>query len=268
MGLGRRLAWVFSACLLAVCACGGDDNKSSSSSAGAGGGSAGASGRAAAGSGSSDRGSSGSGASNGSGAEGTDCSSDSECGTGLKCLPGAVLQSQSRSVLIKVCARACTQDSDCMDKETCTSDVTRQPKDALCWSTTTEAFKPCGPADTSKCSGDLECLPVIADDGSIAGYCIQPCDLPSAAMKTAPPCPEGLSCLDELDIKDVGLCAKRAARNETCGPEIGTLCGTEDVCLSDPKDGSSLCYQDCTTTKMCETGKTCTTVDVDLAYCE
>jgi hypothetical protein len=170
-------------------------------------------------------------------------------------------------VLIKVCARSCSQDTDCKDMEACTSDVTRQPKDALCWSTTTEAFKPCGPADTSVCSNGLECLPVLADDGSIGGFCVQPCALPGS-NKMGTPCPEGLSCLDELGLDGVGLCAKRVGRSETCGPEIGAICATEDVCLSDPKDGSSLCYQDCTKTKMCDAGKTCMTLEADLAYCE
>jgi len=260
MGLGLRLA----ACLLLLAACGGDDDKNTSGAAGAAGGSAGAGGRAsAAGSGNSG----GSSANGGNGEEGADCSSDTECGSGLKCLPGAVLQGQSRSLLIKVCARSCTQDGDCMSGESCTSDVTRQPKDALCWSTTTEAFKPCGPADTSKCAGSLECLPVITETGSVGGFCVQPCDLPGSSSGL-PACPSELSCLDELDIEGVGLCAKSVGRGQTCGPEIGAICGAQDVCLTDPKDNSSLCYQDCTMTKMCETGKTCMELDPELSYCE
>lgn len=265
MRLGLRLAWVMPACLLVLAACGGDDDKKSGSGAagsGASAGSAGASGkRAAAGSGGSDS------SNSGSGEEGSDCSSDTECGSGLKCLPGAILQGQTRNLLIKVCARNCTQDSDCMTGESCTSDVTNQPKDALCWSETTEAFKPCGPADTSKCSGDLECLPVITDTGSVGGFCVQPCELPSA-NPMARACPDGLMCLDELGIEGVGLCAKRVGRSETCGPEIGAICATEDVCLTDPKDNSSLCYQDCTQTKMCDGGKSCTELDTELSYCE
>jgi hypothetical protein len=77
-----------------------------------------------------------------------------------------------------------------------------------------------------------------------------------------------LSCLDELGIEGTGLCAKRVGRSETCGPEIGAICGTEDVCLTDPKDNSSLCYQDCTKSKMCEAGKACMQLDTDLSYCE
>ena len=260
--LGLRLAWVLPACLFVLAACGGDDDKNSSSAAGSPA-SAGGGGKPAAGGGGTGGGSTGS----GRGEEGTECSSDTECGSGLKCLPGAVLQGSTRSLLIKVCARNCLEASDCMSGETCTSDVTNQPKDALCWSTTTEAFKPCGPAATSKCVGDLECLPVIMDDGAVGGYCVQPCELPSA-NPMARPCGDGLSCLDGLDIEGVGLCAKRVGRSETCGPEIGALCGPEDVCLNDPKDGSSLCYQDCTKTKMCETGKTCIQLETDLSYCE
>ena len=267
MGLGRRLAWAFSACLLALAACGGDDNNGSSGAAG----SAGKGGSAAAGSGgkSSSAGAGGSsGSGTGTGEEGSDCGSDTDCGSGLKCLPGAVLQGQTRSLLIKVCARNCTQDTDCMEGESCTSDVTKQPKDALCWSTTKEAFKPCGPADTSKCDGDLECLPVLTDTNSIGGFCVLPCDLPTAGKMVTASCPEGLSCLDELGIEGTGLCAKRAARGETCGPDVGAICNTEDVCLIDPKDNSSLCYQDCTKDKKCETGKSCVQLEADLFYCE
>lgn len=223
--------------LLGLCACGGSDKPS-------GGGSAGAGGKgSAAGSGGSAGGSTGT----GSGKEGDDCTGDKDCGKGLNCILADTIDvTSTQSLPISVCARKCSVDSDCMDNEMCFS-TTGKGENLLCWSLTTEAGKPCGPADTSFCDqdNDLQCLVMASASGdSLAGgECVQVCD-PSQSK-----CPSPLTCLGGTSTT-AGVCGTQLNRGDSCVQDPLSDCGPADVCITDGNEG--FCLQDCTKNMMCD----------------
>jgi len=219
--------------LLSV-ACSSDDNKSSGGGAGTSGtnGGAGKGGGAAAGS--------------GKGAEGVDCMTDTDCGSGLNCIEAdSVAVSSTQAVLITVCARKCKEDTDCKTDEMCFSS-SGKPADAMCWSLTKEANKPCGPADTSFCDTDLNLrcviMPSSTSDSLAGGLCVQLCEVAS------PSCPTGLECLFSTGTQ--GACAKKLNRGDECNSDEFADCATTDACIGDGT--TALCFQDCTDTKMCD----------------
>jgi hypothetical protein len=214
-------------------------------------------------------GSAGGATNNGTKKEGESCSNDADCATKLGC----VISPVDSMTGFRVCARRCTADTECtMPDETCMT-LTGKPADSHCWNFVKEAFKPCGPAATAVCDGDLEC--VYDDQGpSIpTGVCVNFCQIPGGMAQNDPSvlmtCPNGLSCV-KLGDPDVGLCATAVARGEKCGLDNGTVCAEADICVTDVSNnavGDSKCYQDCTDTMMCDAGKTCTDLG-GASFCE
>lgn len=247
--LGLRLCF---GVLLALSACGGDDDKSDSNGSAEGG----AGGRG--GAGGSKSSAAGSGSGTGSGKEGSECNSDKDCDSDLSCL-----NADADVADLKVCARHCSKASDCDDGELCKSVDNGNPEQALCWKVVGEALKPCGPAFTSVCDDEkkLGCLRVESESGSVAGgVCLTPC-----SMKEKDTCESGFSCLDIIDDPDMGLCVKTAKRGETCDEPNGKFCEDSNLCLGD--EGDWRCYQDCTDSMKCDDDKECTKLG-DAAYCE
>ena len=241
--------------LLAVAACGGDDEKPQSDSDG--------------GTRERDSGTKSSAANGGNGGkggadsngEGKECKTDKDCSSDLRCLKG-----DAHVADLKVCARPCQNNSDCDDAERCWS-ATGEPAQAFCWNMESEALKPCGPAFTSMCddSKNLGCLRVEDDNNSVAGgVCLEPCKL-----KDKNSCDSGFSCLDLIDMPDDGLCVHTAKRDETCDEPNGKFCESGNLCLGDEKDSSWRCYQDCSDSMKCDDDRECKMFDNgNGGYCE
>lgn len=237
-------------CLLALGACGGDDDDAKQNGADAGASDAGAGGGAAG---------SGGGKGTGSGEEGTKCDGHGDCASGLSCL-----QADAQDEDLKVCARPCGSASDCETGERCETE-SRKPEDSLCWNTEGEALQPCGPQFTATCdtNKNLGCLYFDDGDGpAIGGVCLQPCTLNKDDA-----CPGGFSCLDIINKPEEGLCVRTVERGETCDEPKGEFCQPGNLCLSD--SGSWRCYQDCSDSSECDDDKMCKSLEADEgAYCE
>lgn len=233
------------ACLLALTACGGDDDPAATDAGAKDGGDS-----TAAGSG---------GKGTGSGKEGVECKAHSECASGLSCL-----KADQRVADLKVCARPCDDDDGCKDGERCLA-ITGEPAEAFCWNTEGEPLAACGPGHTALCDEEknLGCLRVEDDKGSVAsGVCLAPCVLGKDDA-----CSAGFACLDIIDQDDAGLCAKTIARGDVCDEPKGEFCEPGNLCLS---DGSVWrCYQDCSEASSCDDDKECKELSGDQgAYCE
>jgi hypothetical protein len=236
-------------CLLALAACGGDDDdadKQSAADAGspdAGGGAAG----------------SGGGKGTGSGKEGTSCDGHADCASGLSCL-----RADESNEDIKVCARPCQSASDCESGERCDTE-TKSSEDLMCWNTEGEPLQPCGPQFTAKCdmNKQLGCLYFDSGDGpATGGVCLQPC-----ALNKDDACPSGFSCLDIINEAEEGLCVRTVERGEQCDEPKGEFCQPGNLCLSDKT--SWRCYQDCSESSECDDDKMCRELEMDEgAYCE
>lgn len=248
--LGLRLASALVlGCLVALSACGGDDDDKKDNTADAGtpdGGKGPAAGGGAKGT--------------GSGKEGVECEEHADCASGLSCL-----KADARVADLKVCARPCTKTSECKDGERCWA-ATGEPEEALCWNTENEALKPCGPGFTALCdeTKNLGCLR-IEDEGSIAGgVCLEPCEL-----KKEDACSDGFKCLDIIGQDESGLCVHTVGRSEVCDEPKGEFCDLGNLCLSDGGGGPWRCYQDCSETDKCDDDKQCKELQDDQgAYCE
>jgi hypothetical protein len=235
------------ACLLALTACGGDDDEPAATpdaSVMDGGDSS------AAGSG---------GKGTGSGKEGVECKAHSECASGLSCLKADQLVTD-----LKVCARPCDNDDGCEGDEVCKT-ITGEPSEAFCWNIEGEALALCGPGQTAMCDAEknLGCLRIEDDERSVAnGVCLSPCELGKDDA-----CSVGFACLDIIDQDDAGLCAKTVARGEVCDEPKGRFCEPGNLCLDDGSDWR--CYQDCSESSSCDDEKECKDLSEDQgAYCE
>jgi hypothetical protein len=233
-------------CLLALAACSGDDDEDKSKTPDAG---ADAGGSAA-----------GSGAKGtGTGKEGAECDSHADCGSSLSCL-----KADERIEDLKVCARPCRLNDDCDDGELCRT-PTREPTEAFCWNTETEALKPCGAAFTAICdeAKNLGCLLVEDDDGTVSGgVCLEPCTLGQGDA-----CSDGFACLDLINQEKAGLCAHTVERGKVCDEPKGEFCEPGNLCLSDGSEWR--CYQDCSQSNECADDKACKKLQDDQgAYCE
>jgi hypothetical protein len=241
--------------LSALIACGSNDSKKPGPSGGAG-----AGGQATAGSGA---GGSAGGTSLGTRQPGDACNNTAQCATGENCVVSAL-----GTDAVQICAKGCATDDDCDSGQTCVSE-TDKPTDAHCVTTATDAFTACGPSLTTICQTPLDCIPSgLTDDNS--GFCYNYCILPNATMTVMDDtvlhdCPNGLTC-SSLGDPDVGLCAMTGATGDSCGLEMGKLCSSTDVCITeiapDGGVGDSNCYRDCTSSaSACPSGTTCMVVD-------
>jgi hypothetical protein len=246
---------------LPISACSGDDNSPTPSAAA---GSGGAAGRTQAGSG----GSSGASANNGSAKEGEACDTSSDCSSGLSCVISGIPQG-TQILGAQVCARACTHDSDCMTAEFCQT-ITGKGDDLHCWNEVDEALQPCGPSTTSQCADNLDCLLIGADGAIPLGLCFNECTLPTRNNPdpgvVLDSCSSGLNCIDAFGDPDVGLCAKGAALGDDCDLGMATVCSDSTaLCVGDdPTSSAGVCFEDCTTSKMCsDSNKTCMAIPND-----
>jgi len=195
--------------------------------------------------------------------EGEQCQLPSDCMKGLICAAG-----NNGSVSANFCARACTTSSDC-GTESCYSQ-TGLDADAHCVNIIREEFADCGLADTSVCGQPLTCL---YGQTSALGICITLCDLATgddAGTSSGSACASDQICLGNIVASDTqGVCGKMAARGDACGVDKGTFCSDTDICApEDATDASSAsrCYEDCTDTSKCSSGK-CTSFH-SIAYCK
>jgi hypothetical protein len=272
--LSFRLIGPATAILFLAVACGDDDDTTKNNDAGKGGGGGESAGSSSAGKGGSSGstaagtgGKGGAGGATGTGdlEEGEQCMTTAECGTGLTCKVAS-----AGGVGVQICARTCTSDSDCGD-ETCESDTTRMT-DAYCKNYNATAFTDCGPAYTAECGSALTCL-LFAQ--STAGVCVNVCALDpteDAGPGVAASCPSSQNCIkDVIDNPAVGLCATQVGVDKECGLEKGILCSGTDICVPDDinsETGPEHCREDCTDTKACATGGTCTAVRTLFSYCK
>lgn len=220
----------------------------------------------AAGSGNGGAGKGGSAAGGGSAQEGKPCRADEDCESGLSCVISVI-----GDFGFKHCARNCSKTSPCKDGEMCRTS-TSNPDDSYCRDAVKEAFKPCGPGNTSYCESPLTCIFPDEGVGTPVGICFNFCQLPTSSVSISDPavlkeCASGLICAAALGDPDLGVCAKTVPRGEMCSIESGTLCGTGDLCVTEDASGASSCYQDCTSGAMCSNGKPCTKIDAQASIC-
>lgn len=206
----------------------------------------------------------------GEGEEGAPCQATADCGTGLSCV-------DSGGFSLGVCARPCTQDTDC-GLELCVSRSGLEA-DAHCENVQRAEFAYCGAVETAICGEPRTCL--YTTPGVPLGVCVSICAVDGApaagdedAGTSVVACAAAQSCVD-VDLQDEadgnkGFCAERAARGAECGIDLGKICEDVDICA--PKDPAAKmpedfrCREDCTMSGTCAAG-TCTDVRGEFAYC-
>jgi hypothetical protein len=202
----------------------------------------------------------------GSVAEGKSCRTGTDCASGLNCVINVI-----EDVGFRHCARGCSKERPCMTDEMCVT-ATGSADDLYCRNQVTEAFKPCGPSDTSICAAPLGCIFSDVQQGVPVGTCFNLCQLPASKVTISDPtvlktCPGALECVSALGDADVGVCSTTAPRGELCSLEQGKLCGQLDICVTDDVSGESRCYQDCSEDGMCSDGKPCTPIEPPVSIC-
>jgi len=242
----RRSRWFIAVCSLTLCTCGSDDNSDNT-----GGGEV----------------------HTGTSVEGSSCSVDDECLTGLSCMVGQVVRDrENNAATVNVCARKCERPSgDCGQDEECLSPAvdSSQAYPSLCMTRLAPGtFAACGAKETAACTEGEVCLPVYAQSQELLGsVCVQLCQLGSQADQDQAACAEGLSCRSVLtDTTEYGACMRSAARAAECGVLQGEACSDADYCVS---DGSTAhCVKNCREDKTCDAGQTCTALADDRWFCK
>jgi hypothetical protein len=194
--------------------------------------------------------------------EGSTCTSDRECSSGLECMQAAV-----QGVGVRVCARPCTDDPEC-NGDVCGSPYTRRPQDAHCINIQQDQFGDCGPGHTAVCDPQRVCL--YFPDVTI-GVCVNLCSPDGSADSDAGApigeCQAPQACIEDIVATPdpsvmIGVCGTQAARNDVCGIEVGGFCGDDDLCAPDDPEADespSHCRENCSTSGTCVAG-TCTSV--------
>lgn len=271
--------------LLAFAAC-GDDDDSGTKDAGAagksgGGGSpsttGGKSGGTATAAGSGGRAATaGSGGSEDLLTEGDQCTTSTDCETGLTCVVAFV----DESTPVRICARACVTNADCgkvdaggAGMETCDG-YTDRDADKHCINLEPDAWAPCGVGYTSLCDNKRSCLYFPQRTVGVCADLCQTDPTMDAGVSDVPAmCPAGDMCVPGIVAPEtVGVCGKLGARDALCDQEKGEFCSGTDLCVPDDLNadtGPQHCLEDCTDTQKCSGGGTCVTVAAaGVRYCK
>jgi hypothetical protein len=255
---------------LSCFACGDDDgNKPSTPDSGTSGsgGSSGTNSNTLGGRGSlSGSGGSSGGAGTGSGTtkEGSQCRNTEECASGLACVVAAL----SPDVGVQICARPCTEHSDC-GEEVCDG-YTDRAQDKHCINAEPKPFAVCGVGETSVCA-DRTCL-YFPD--RLVGVCVDLCSAAGPdedAGTDTEICSAPQSCVpDIVENPAIGVCGEQVERGALCGIEVGKFCPLADNCVPDnatDPNSESHCREDCSKTGTCSAG-TCTNFRMLFSYCK
>jgi hypothetical protein len=212
--------------------------------------------------------------------EGIQCTTTAECASGLTC----VLAFIDESTPVRVCARACVDNGDCgkvdaggAGQEVCDG-YTDRASDKHCINLEPDAWAPCGVGYTSLCDNKRACLYFPM---STVGVCADLCQIDptvDAGVSDLPvSCPTGNMCVPGVvSPESVGVCGKIGARGAECDQEKGLFCDNEkDLCIPDDLTSDTSpqhCVEDCTTSRMCTGGGTCTVVQLSasevIRYCK